>query len=191
MKMIRVRTATIEDAKALREIYKDYVENTVLTFEYEAPTLEEYQERMSHVLERYPYLVAECDGEILGFAYASTFRARPAYDWGVETTIYLNRKVRKQGVGRALYTRLAEVLAAQGIVKVTACITYPKDEFSNFGSMQFHERMGYRLAGRLECSGYKLGRWYDTIYMDKFIGEPKEEMSAILTFADVREQFEL
>lgn len=99
--------------------------------------------------------------------------------------------MRQQGVGRALYTRLTDVLAAQGLVKVTACITYPRDEYSNFGSMQFHERMGYRLAGRLTCSGYKLGRWYDTIYMEKMIGEPKEEMCAIKCFMDVKAQFGL
>lgn len=191
MENLQIRMVKTEDADALREIYKDYVENTVLTFEYEVPTAEGFKERIEHVLERYPYLVAEIDGVIVGFAYASVFRARPAYDWGVETTIYLKRDVRKQGVGRTLYTRLADILIAQGLVKATACITYPKDEFSDFGSMQFHEKMGYRLAGRLTCSGYKLGRWYDTIYMEKMIGEPKEDMQAVKRFVDVKDQFGL
>ncbi len=188
---IKIRTATLDDAKEMLEIYRDYAENTVLTFEYAAPSLEEFKGRICKVTERYPYLVAESDGQILGFAYASVFRARPAYDWGVETTIYLNRRVRKQGIGRALYDRLAEVLATQGLIKMVACITYPVDELSNFGSMQFHEKLGYRLAGRLSCSGYKLGKWYDTIYMEKFIGEPKEEAPPIRTFNEVREQFGL
>lgn len=81
MNRIQIRTATLEDAPALREIYKDYVENTALTFEYEVPTQETFRTRITNVLERYPYLVAEIDGQIVGFAYASVFRARPAYDW--------------------------------------------------------------------------------------------------------------
>lgn len=85
---MKVRSASLDDAEAVLKIYAPYVEQTAITFEYEVPTPEEFRKRMERVMERYPYLVAEEDGELLGYAYVSPFKERPAYDWAVETSIY-------------------------------------------------------------------------------------------------------
>lgn len=188
---IKIRTADVADAQALLDIYGYYVENTALTFEYEVPTLENFQSRIAHIQEHYPYLVAELDGEIIGYAYAGRFHSRAAYGWNAEMTIYLKHDIRRQGVGKALYRLLEDILTQQGIVKAIAVITFPSDEYSDFNSMQFHEKMGYHLAGRMDFCGHKFGRWYSTIYMDKIIGTPSEKMNNIKDFEKIRENFGL
>ena len=115
---IKIRTATPEDAEALAAIYAPYVENTSITFEYVVPTIEELAERNRRTLTRYPYLVAEKNGIHVGNAYASAFKGRAAYDWSVETSIYVSLDVRSSGVGSLLYQKLEEYLPAQHICKV-------------------------------------------------------------------------
>lgn len=95
---IKIRTATPEDAEALTAIYAPYVENTSITFEYTVPSVEEFAERIRHTLARYPYLVAEKSGIPIGYAYASAFKGRAAYNWSVETSIYISQDVRSSGV---------------------------------------------------------------------------------------------
>ena len=170
-----IRDANLEDAKDLLEIYKPYVLNTAITFEYDVPTLEEFSERIRKITERYPYLVAEIDGKIVGYAYASTFKDRAAYDWCVETSIYLAGKARGNGIGRKLYEALEAKLNEQGILNANACITYAdfEDKYHTNDSMYFHEKMGYKLVGRFHQCGYKFGRWYDMIWMEKMLGEHK------------------
>lgn len=97
---IEIRYAKLEDATRLVEIYRYYVEKTAITFEYEVPSIEEFQQRMIHVMEKYPYLVAKVDDQIVGYVYASTFNVRAAYDWCVETSIYVDHTLRKCGVGK-------------------------------------------------------------------------------------------
>ena len=114
---IKIRTATPEDAEALAAIYAPYVENTSITFEYVVPTVEEFADRIRRTLTRYPYLVAEKNGIPVGYAYASAFKGRAAYDWSVETSIYVRLDVRSSGVGSLLYQKLEEYLTAQHICK--------------------------------------------------------------------------
>lgn len=189
---INIRVARVEDAKELLEIYVYYVKNSSLTFEYEVPTLEEFQSRISNTLKTYPYLVAELDNKIVGYAYASQFHPRAAYAWDVEMSIYLNKDNLRCGVGKKLYTLLEEILKAQGVVKTIAIITEleDKDKYSDFGSMQFHEKMGYNRSRRLIACGYKFGHWYSTIYMDKIIQLPPINPQPIKTFNEVRNVFE-
>ena len=104
-RQLRIRIATPEDAARLVAIYAPYVENTSITFEYIAPSAEEFADRIRHTLTRYPYLVAELDGEPAGYAYASAFKSRAAYDWSVETSIYVSRDLRSSGVGSLLYEK--------------------------------------------------------------------------------------
>ena len=111
-RQLRIRTATPEDAAKLAAIYAPYVENTSITFEYIVPAAEEFADRIRHTLTRYPYLVAELDGEPVGYAYASAFKSRAAYDWSVETSIYVSRDLRSSGVGSLLYEKLEEYLVA-------------------------------------------------------------------------------
>lgn len=185
-KEVRIRTATKADAPALLNIYAPYVEQTAITFEYEVPSVEEFAGRIEHILEKYPYLVAEAEGEIVGYAYAGTFKARAAYDWSVETTIYVNQKKKRMGIGGKLYAALEEALRAQHILNLNACIGYPQkeDEYLTKDSEKFHQKLGYRLAGTFHDSGYKFGRWYDMIWVEKMLGEHTESPASVIPFSE-------
>lgn len=168
-----IRTARPEDAEALLEIYAPYVRETAITFEYEVPSVGEFRKRIESILKKYPYLLAEQDGKITGYAYAGVFNERPAADWAVETAIYVEKGSRRAGVGRALYGALEKALAGQNILNVNAGIAWPEteDEYLTYDSIRFHEHMGYRMVGRFHQCGYKFGRWYDLAWMEKHLGE--------------------
>ena len=190
MGVITIRTAVQQDAKVLLEIYAPYVKKTAITFEYDVPSVEEFARRISKVLQKYPYLVAEVNGEPVGYAYAGTFKERAAYDWAVETTVYVREDMKKSGIGRALYTALEEALAVQGILNLNACIAFPEneDEYLTRDSVMFHERMGFREVGRFHKCGCKFGRWYDMVWMEKLIGEHVENPPAVRSFRDDSEE---
>lgn len=162
---ITLRMAEESDAAALLSIYAPYVENTAITFEYEVPTLEEFQSRIASTLKRYPYLAAVREGRIIGYAYASPFKERAAYDWAVETSIYVSGEARRTGAGTCLYEALEALLKRQNVINVNACIAYP-----NPGSIAFHEKLGYGTAGHFTQCGYKLGKWWDMVWMEKMLG---------------------
>lgn len=159
---MNIRTATPEDAPALLDIYAPYVRDTAITFEYQVPTSEEFADRIRNTLKKYPYLIAEQDGELLGYAYASAFKVRAAYGWSVETSVYVKQGEHGRGVGSALYGALEECLRKQHICNLCACITYP-----NPTSIAFHERFGYRVIAHFHSSGFKLGEWHDIVWMEK------------------------
>ncbi len=173
MDEIKIRAADVSDAEALLKIYSHYVENTAVSFEYETPSLEEFSHRIMSTIEKYPYILAERDGEILGYAYAGTFKPRKAYDRCVEVSIYLALDERGRGIGRKLYEELERLLAEMGILNLYACIavTDTEDEYLTNQSAQFHAHIGYREIGRFRKCGYKFSRWYDMIWMEKIIGE--------------------
>lgn len=168
-----IRMATVADAAALREIYLPYVRTTAVTFELEDPTLEDFTERVRKTLERYPYIVAVEDGEIVGYAYASAFRARAAYLHSIETSIYMRMDYRGKGVGRRLYETLAKLLVLQNVFNMEACIAHcdPADEYVPATSRLFHERLGFRLVGKFTRCAHKFGRWYDMIWMERILGD--------------------
>lgn len=190
MKNSKIRIAAVQDAASLLEIYAPYVEKTAITFEYEVPSVQEFAGRIGHVLEKYPYLAAERDGEIVGYAYAGPFKERAAYDWAVETTIYVREDRKGTGVGRELYEALEHALFLQNILNVNACIAWPEteDEHLTKNSVQFHEHMGYRLVGEFYKCGYKFGRWYNMVWMEKHLGEHKEPPAAVKRFEEVRDR---
>ena len=169
---ITIRTATLSDAQALLNIYPPYVEHTAITFEYDVPSVEEFASRIKNTLQKYPYLVAEKNGRLLGYAYASPFHERPAYDWAVETSIYVDQNIKHQGIGRRLHNALEDALRSQGILNMNACIAYPpeEDEYLDKNSVEFHTHMGYRLVGEFYKCGYKFHRWYNMVWMEKLIG---------------------
>ncbi len=187
---IKIRTAVPEDAVALLEIYALYVEHTAISFEYDVPSVEEFRERIVNRLEKYPYLVAEVDGKMLGYAYTSPFVGRAAYGWSAETTIYLREDCRKMGVGRALYEALEKVSKAQNILNLNACIGYPReeDEYLTMNSVKFHEHMGYQMVGMFHNSGYKFGRWYHMVWMEKLIGEHKDKPERVIPFRELSDE---
>ena len=172
-----IRSAKPADAAALLSIYAPYVAHTAITFEYETPSPAEFTQRITETLKRYPYLVLEDAGIIQGYAYAGPFKGRAAYDWAVETTIYIRREAHGKGYGKALYTALEEELKRRHFLNAYACIAYSKreDKTLTHASPRFHERMGYALCGTFRQCGYKFGRWYDMIWMEKMLGEHGEK----------------
>ncbi|MCC8104171.1 MAG: N-acetyltransferase family protein [Clostridiales bacterium] len=182
MNTAAIRDAKIEDATRILEIYRYYVEHTAISFEYVAPSLQEFEMRMKGILERYPYLVAERDGRILGYAYAHPFVERAAYDWSAELTIYLDHHAQKCGLGRMLYEALEERLKEMGILNLYACIGTPEkeDEYLTHNSADFHAHLGFRKVGTFRKCGYKFGRWYDMIWMEKLIGEHPAGQAPVL-----------
>jgi len=184
MNQILLRMATCEDAKEILAIYKPYVEHTTITFEYEVPSESEFQNRIKKTLEKYPYIVAIIQGKIVGYAYASPFKSRPAYNWSVETSIYVDQAYRGYGVGQRLYETLETLLKRQHIMNVNACITYPNPK-----SITFHEKQGYQKVAHFSKCGYKLGQWCDMIWMEKWIGNHPEKPDAILSINEVDQTF--
>ncbi len=174
MDRVTVRTAAPEDAGRLLEIYAYYVENTAISFECVPPSLPEFQERIRGTLRRYPYLVAEREGIILGYAYAGALKGRAAYDWSCELSIYLDPGAQKRGLGRLLYEALEEQLMEMGIVNLYACIAVPaeeEDETLTWNSARFHAHMGFATVGEFPRCAYKFGRWYSMLWMGRTIGE--------------------
>lgn len=186
-KQILIRTAAVEDAPQLLNIYAPYVRDTAVTFEYDVPLQEEFAERIRCTLRRYPYLVAQINGEAVGYAYAGAFQKRTAYNWAAETSIYVKQNKRCLGIGKALYRQLEYYLKLQNIVNLNACIasTQTEDEHLTNASILFHERLGFRLVGEFSRCGYKFHRWYNMVWMEKIIGEHLEIMPEVKTFAQI------
>ena len=173
MSSLLIRVARPEDGEALAALYAPYARDTAITFEYEVPDAEEFTARIRRTLARYPFLVAEREGKPVGFVYASPFKNRAAYDWAVETSIYVAKDAHGEGIGRRLYEALEGALKPMGITNLYACIAYTEtpDPHLNNASVYFHEKMGYRMVGRFTRCGYKFEHWYDMVWMEKMLGE--------------------
>lgn len=163
---LNIRPVSLDDAGKLLSIYAPYVTDTAITFEYDVPSLSEFRERIHKIVTLYPYLAAFRGGELMGYAYAFTFKGRKAYDWSVETSIYVKKDSRGQGIGSRLYEELERYLKKQNVCNLCACITYPNPE-----SIAFHEKHGYTTVAHFHKSGYKFDAWHDMIWMEKFINE--------------------
>jgi L-amino acid N-acyltransferase YncA len=151
-----IRLATESDAGQIQAIYAPFCSSTPVSFELEPPTVEEMRFRIAKILEQFPWLVCEGDGEILGYVYASRHRERPAYQWSVDVTVYVAEQHRRKGLGHALYTSLFEILRLQGFYHAYAGITLP-----NAGSIGLHEAMGFQPVGVYRAVGFKCGGWHD------------------------------
>ncbi len=165
-----IRDAQLSDARELLDIYAPYVINTAISFEYDVPSLEEFRTRIRTVKEKYPYLAAVCDGQIVGYCYARQFHERRAFEGCVETSIYVRSGSAGRGIGRLLYTELEMRLATIGTRNMYACIAYPAEENDRYltkDSIYFHEKMGFTECGHLTRCGYKFGHYYDMVYMEK------------------------
>lgn len=175
-----IRNASLSDAPRLVEIYDHYVRHTAISFEYETPGVKAFEERMRTVMRRYPYLVILCNGRIEG--YAHPFIERAAYDWCCELTIYLDPNARKCGMGRLLYEALEARLREMGMLRLYACVACPRgdDPYLTCNSMDFHSHMGFNTVGRFSSCGYKFGRWYDMVWMEKVIGMPEKDQPPIV-----------
>ena len=181
--MITIRVATEADAEEILAIYAKYIEQTAITFEYVVPSIEEFRGRIRHTLERFPYLAAEKDGKIAGYAYVSPFKERAAYDWSVETSIYVDMEQKRSGIGRRLYEELENILKQQGILNVNACIAYPNPQ-----SIAFHEKMGYRAVGKFTDCAYKLEQWLGMIWMEKMLGAHENPPKEFVPYPEIRKE---
>jgi L-amino acid N-acyltransferase YncA len=152
----RLRIASLDDAASVAAIYAPYVRDTVVSFELEAPTIDEMRERIEGVLERHLWLLACRGADVVGYAYASPHRTRAAYQWSVDVAVYLEATSHRRGIARRLYTALMALLARQGYVNAYAGITVP-----NPASVGFHEAMGFAPVGVYRQVGYKHGAWRD------------------------------
>ncbi len=186
--MMIIRKAAVSDTAELLDIYAYYVENTAITFEYDVPSPDEFRQRIEHTLEKYPYIVSVEDGRITGYAYAGPFKQRAAYAWCVETSLYVSKDARGRGIGTALLNELEGILKRQNILNVNACITAPKeqeDEYLTCASERFHEKKGYTKVATFHDCGYKFGRWYNMIWMEKMIGDHVTPVPAVIPFPDL------
>ncbi|MGO9158544.1 GNAT family N-acetyltransferase [Mycobacterium sp.] len=167
----RVRSAIGADAAACAEIYRPYVLDTVITFETEPPTVQEMAARIAAAGVTHEWLVLEVDGDVAGYAYAHQFNSRAAYQWSVETSIYMARDRLRLGGGRMLYAELLSWLATRGFRRAFAGIAQP-----NEASNTFHEALGFRPVGRYQRVGWKLGAWHDVQWWQLDLVVPDDEV---------------
>jgi L-amino acid N-acyltransferase YncA len=182
--MSLIRLATPKDAAGILAIYTPYIETTSFTFETEVPSIEEFAERIRTYLLNWPWLVFETDGVIAGYAYATRHRERTAYQWCVESSIYIHDDFQRAGIARALYTTLFEILKIQGFRTVYAVINLPNDK-----SVKLHESIGFNYFATYEKVGYKLGKWKNVGWWKLSVNEYTDEPAAPVKFAELDKSF--
>lgn len=162
---LTVRQATISDARAIAAIYAASVATGIATFDLEAPSVAATADKMAGIVAKgWAYLVAERDGTVVGYAYAAQYRDRPAYAATCENSIYVADDHQGQGIGKALLAALVDASTTCGFRQMLAVISEPS-------SVTFHEKFGFRQTGHMHAVGRKFGRWLDTWYMQRELGE--------------------
>ncbi|MFN8291093.1 MAG: N-acetyltransferase family protein [Chitinophagaceae bacterium] len=182
--MVIIRTAIPSDAAELLSIYRPYIENTSITFETETPSLDSFAQRIENYLRFFPWLVCEVNGRVAGYAYAARHRERTAYQWSVESSVYVHEDYLRAGVAAALYTALFEIMKRQGIRNVYAVINLPNDR-----SVAFHEKLGFRYFATYEQVGYKLGKWKNVGWWRLVINDFTAEPDAPINFSSLDKNF--
>jgi len=177
-----VRLAQAADGGDVAEIYKPFVTSTPTSFELDPPSGAEMGEHIEEYLQRYPFLVAEEAGRVIGYAYAGAHRVRACYVWSVDVSAYVREGYRGQGIGRELYRRLNAILKLQGFFHAYAGITLP-----NPGSIGLHTSIGFRPVGVYEKVGFKLGAWHDVGWYQLEIAEPIPNPGLPIWFSEVRD----
>jgi L-amino acid N-acyltransferase YncA len=181
-----IRLATAADAPAIAAIYAPHVIGTPITFECEPPSADEMAARIARTLPRWPWLVREDAGRLLGYAYAGPFAERVCYRWSVASSVYVQPEHFRRGIGRGLYAALLSLLAEQGFRSAYAGITLP-----NEGSFGLHQAMGFKPVGVYHDAGHKLGRWHDVAWLQRALqpeaprqeDHPAEPLEAPAVFA--------
>ena len=186
-----IRRAREEDAEAILDIYTPYVLNTAITFEYTPPTIKEMRSRIQERKEKYPFIVLEDEGKIVGYAYLSPFKKREAYDWSAETSIYIRREERGRGLGSALLSALEKESRNMNLLSLEACIAIPHsspDSHLTDESVKFHERKGYVRRAYFPSSGYKFNSWYDMIWMEKELNPHTVPPKSVIWYGMVKDK---
>lgn len=182
--MIKLRLAKPADSGDILAIYAPYIEKTSFTFETDVPSPEAFAERISSYLESWPWLVCEVDGVIAGYAYAARYRERVAYQWSVESSVYIHDDHQRKGIARILYSALFKILKRQGFRNVYAVINLPNEK-----SVAFHESMGFRYFATYEQVGYKLGQWKNVGWWRLIVNEFDQEPAAPILFSLLNKDF--
>lgn len=178
--MVLVRQVSDTDAASILSIYAPYIVNTVITFEEEVPSPEEYAQRISKVSQKYPWLVCEVDGAVVAYVYASIYRERAAYQWSCECSVYVAEEYKGKGIGAYLYNALFAILKEQRFHTVYAIITLPND-----ASVRLHEKLGFQYFAVFEKVGYKLGGWQNVGWWRLAINSYEDQPSPPVLFADL------
>lgn len=174
-----MRLAAAHDSEPIRAIYAPYVRDTAITFECEVPSASAFSERVERIRAAYPYIVAERNGSVIGYAYAHECGERGAYQWNAELSVYLDQTATGGGIGMMLCETLIELLELQGVRNVFSLITVPNEP-----SVKLHERLGFAPCGVQVQTGYKLGSWHDVAWYQKQIGS-KDCPRPIAPFSEV------
>jgi L-amino acid N-acyltransferase YncA len=165
---LTIRPARPSDIPAINRIYAHAVKHGTASFELTLPNETEMARRMKHLLDsNFPYLAAETDGVCCGYAYAGPYRARPAYRWSLEDSVYIAPDMHRRGIGRALLVALIETSQARGFRQMIAVIG---DSTKQAASVGLHEAVGFRHVGILQDVGFKHGRWLDSVLMQRALG---------------------
>lgn len=166
--------AKASDAEEILNIYGPYIKNTAITFEYDVPSIEEFQDRIQTITSKYPWIVCRVNGEIAGYAYANQFRTRAAFNWAVESSIYISPNYHGRGIATMLYNKLMNLLSYQGFHHIYAFISMP-----NESSVALHNKLGFERIGLYENSGFKHGKWYSLLALNKQL-KPSHEPTSII-----------
>jgi len=167
---MHIRFANTTDAEAMLGIYSPFIFDSAASFETEVPTIQQFSSRITATTQQYPWLVADVNGQVAGYAYASKHRERAAYQWCVETSVYVHPAFYRQHIGTQLYTALFGLLKVQGLVNAYAGITLP-----NSASEKLHKSLGFEEVGVYKNIGFKVGRWHDVLWLAKVINDHTDQ----------------
>ena len=177
---MKIRPAEEADLPRILEIYAPYVKNTAYSFEYTVPEEEEFRQRFLNITKQFPWLVAEENGMVLGYAYASAPFTRAAYQWCSEVSVYLAEDQRGKGLGKMLYSVLENLLKAQGYQRIYAVITS-----ENHASLAFHQACGYEFLAEFPGCGFKLGCWHGVTWLQKVLKSVELPMNPPISFPEL------
>lgn len=177
MSNIEICIANKDDIKYILDIYSYYILNSSATFEIDIPDFYEFANRVEHIQEKYPYLVAKINNKVVGYTYASPLRTRKAYEYSCETTIYLHYNFINKSIGTKLYNTIFDYLKKQNILNIYACITY-----SNTESVFFHKKFGFKKVAHFHNCGFKHNVWHDILWLEKTIGKHSKKPHPFINF---------
>lgn len=180
----KIRFAKPEDAEAILGIYAPYIEKTTITFEYSVPSLSEFSARIEDIQKKYPWIVYEENGKILGYAYGGPEHTREAYQWTVEASVYVAEEARGKGIGTLLYNALFDILEKQNFRICYVLITG-----ENLLSVKMHEKYGFKTVGIRKNSGYKHGKWLDVYVMEKQLNEFSVPPEPVIPIGELEYEF--
>ncbi|MBE9137433.1 N-acetyltransferase [Nodosilinea sp. LEGE 07088] len=180
-----IRLASKSDAAQVQDIYAPFVRDTPISFEAEPPSVKEMQQRIEDTLRQFPWLICEHQAEVVGYVYANSHRARAAYLWSVDVSVYIHQRYHRSGVGKALYLSLFEILRLQGFCNAYAGATLP-----NPASVGLHEALGFQPVGVYEAVGYKFRAWHSVIWWQLALQERSVTPALPLPIGEVKERAE-